>query len=87
MKTNLLGLPAIIALNLAARVDTTTDDALLIYDRFPSVFEGLGNLGEPYSIKLKPEAKPFALYTARNVPLPLQTKVQSQLAAMESDLP
>ena len=83
LNTNLLGLPAIVALNLAARLDATADYTSLIHDSFPSVFEGLGNLGEPYSIKLKPDAKPHALFTARTVPLPLRTKVQSQLAAME----
>ena len=37
-----------------------------------------------YTIKLKPNAKPHALLTPRNVPLPLRTKVQAELMRMES---
>ena len=43
-------------------------------DQFPSLFQGIGNLGEPYYIQLKADAKPYALFTTRNVPLPLRTK-------------
>ena len=39
LKTNLLGLPAIIALNLAARLDATIDCTSMIHDSFPSIFE------------------------------------------------
>ena len=50
LKTNLLGLPAITALNLAARIDTTardeTDKDEDLRKQFPKVFKGLGNLGE-----------------------------------------
>ena len=53
LKINLLGLPAIVELNLAARLDATTDYDSLVYSKFPIVFQGLGNLGEPYSIQLK----------------------------------
>ena len=58
LKTNLLGLPAIISLNLASRVDTTTiaDYKALMEESFPKVFKGLGNLGDPYIIKL---AQPY----------------------------
>ena len=34
---------------------------------FPKVFQGLGIMGEAYSIKLKPGAKPQAIYAPRNV--------------------
>ena len=37
-----------------------------------------------YTIKIKPNAKPHALYTPRNVPLPLRAKVQTELMRMES---
>ena len=84
LKTNLLGLPAITALNIAARVDSTTSTPTDIRERFPRVFSGLGNLGEPYKIKLKPDAKPYALFTPRHVPLPLRTKVSEELARMEA---
>ena len=46
LKHNLLGLPAITALHLAARLDSTY--TAMVQNRFPSVFQGLGNLGEPY---------------------------------------
>ena len=39
---------------------------------------------EMYTIKSKPNAKPHALFTPRNVPLPLRTKVQAELMRMES---
>ena len=83
LKTNLLGLPAITSLNLAARInnlDALKDEVL---DQFPSVFQGLGTLGEEYEIQLKSDAKPFSLFTARNVPLPLRKKVLQELDRME----
>jgi len=61
LKSNLLGLPAITALNLAPRLDHTHTS--LVEDSFPTVFNGLGNLGEPYTIKLKDDAVPYALFT------------------------
>ena len=85
LKTNLLGLPTITALNLAVRVDVITDVSEKdIPKQFPSLFQGLGSLGEEYNIQLKPEAKPFAIFTPRHVPLPLRTKVQEELDRMES---
>ena len=83
LKTNLLGLPAITSLNLAATInnlDALKDEVL---DQFPSVFQGLGTLGEEYEIQLKSDAKTFSLFTARNVPLPLRKKVLQELDRME----
>ena len=37
-----------------------------------------------YEIKLKPDARPYALHTARTVSLPLCTKVKEELDKMES---
>ena len=45
LRTNLLCLPAITSLDLAARVDTTIDYYSLVKESFPNVFQGLGNLG------------------------------------------
>lgn len=90
LKNNLLGLPAITALNLAARVDmitgsdSTQSTTCTFREKFPQIFEGLGNLGEEYDIKLKPDAKPYSLYTPRHVPLPLRPKVTEELNRMES---
>ena len=78
---NLLGLPAVIALALVAKVDALSTK-LGVAGQFPSLFQGLGSLGEPYQIKLQPDAKPFALFTARHVPLPLRDKVKQELEKM-----
>ena len=50
----MLGLPAITALNLAARLDTMGETATEIQEKFSSLFEGLGNFGEEYDIQPKP---------------------------------
>ena len=86
LKQNLLGLPAITALGLAVRIDTTTgvDPKTKILAEFPAVFQGLGNLGEEFEIYLKQDAKPFSLFTPRSVPLPLREKVRDELDRMES---
>ena len=86
LKTNLLGLPAIISLNLASRVDTTTvaDYKSLVENSFPKVFKGLGNLGDPYVIKLSQNATPHAIYTPRTIALPMRAKAQEELEKMES---
>ena len=64
LKTNLLGLPTITALNLTVRVDALTDvSAEDIPKQFPLLFQGLGNIGEEYHIQLEPEEKPFAIFT------------------------
>jgi len=89
LRSNLLGLPAIKALNLATRLDETTTESTslssaYIHQRFKKVFQGLGNLGEEYHIRLKPGATPFALFTPRRVPLPLREKVSEELKRMET---
>ena len=80
LKTNLIGLPAITTLNLASRVNITevNNDTKMQY---PSLFEGLGNLGE---IKTRPNAQPHPLFTAHHVPLPLHAKVKEELQKMEA---
>ena len=84
LKTNLLGLPIIIALNLVTRVSEISDYGVDIPKMFPKVFHGLGTMGEAYSIKLTPGAQPRAIYAPRNVPLPLRGRVQEELARMQS---
>ena len=76
LNTNLLGLPAITSLSLAARLDTAAHTRNGSYDdqvrnKFPTVFNSLGTLGEEFTTNLKPNAVPQAIYTARHVPLPL----------------
>ena len=41
-------------------------------------------MGDSYAIQLKPDAKPFALYTPRNVPIPLRKKVKEELSRMQT---
>ena len=84
LKRNLLGLPAITALSLAVRLESMTNTTCSVVDKFPSLFQGLGSFGEEYTIKLKAGAKPFAIFTPRNVPMPLRTRVKQELDKMES---
>ena len=81
LQNNLLGLPAITALNLLCRIQATYAED--IYNQFPEIFTGLGNLGQEYQIQLKPDAQPFALHTSRTVPLSLRDKVCDELNRME----
>ena len=53
-----------------------------ILQQFRNAFEGLGNLGEEFDIKLTPDAQPFALTTPPNITLPLRPKVAQELARM-----
>ena len=82
LQENLLGLSAIQALGIlhVAQVLTVKQS---INDCYPSLFTGLGTFAEGYAIKLRPDAKPFSLFTPRNVPLPLRKKVSDELARME----
>ena len=72
LKSNLLGLPALTALKLVQRVESTYSSLADVKKEFPNVFSGLGDFGELYTIKLKDDAKPHALHTPRNVTIPLQ---------------
>ena len=47
------------------------------------MFQGLGTLRGDYQIQLRPDAKPYALYTARNIPIPLHGKVKQKQERME----
>ena len=88
LKTNLLGLPAITALKLAARVEANEMELSEITGdyckEFPTLFHGLGNLGELYEIHLKIGAVPHCIFTPRHVPLPPRDKVKQELDRMES---
>ena len=70
LKTNLLGLPAITALNLAARVDSANCKTNN-HQRFPKVFGGLENL-EEFKTRLKPDTTSCTLFTSQYIPWPLQ---------------
>ena len=64
LKNDLLGLPAITALQLYTKVDSVQPGN--VQQSFPKLFQGLGTLKEDYHFHLKPGAKPYALYIARN---------------------
>ena len=83
LKTNLLGLPAIVSLQLASQINATSEESGDIFKKFPSLFQGLGNLGEEYQITLKEGLRPYALFTPRNVPIPLRPRVKKELERME----
>ena len=62
---NLLGLPTIMGLNLLVLMYAIhQSDRATLQQKFPSLFTRLGTLQNKYDIRLKPDAKPFALYTA-----------------------
>ena len=83
LRNNLLGLPAILALQMVTQVNEVTDMESQFINKFPTVFSGLGSFKEEYQIRLKEGAKPHNLYTARNVPLPLREQVRLELEEME----
>jgi len=84
LKTNLLGLPAITELRLIERLHTICTSPDGIKHSFPDLFTGLGTLGADYEIKLQSNARPYALHTARQVPIPLRQKVEKELLRMQS---
>ncbi|UYV61423.1 hypothetical protein LAZ67_1004790 [Cordylochernes scorpioides] len=65
-------------LNLARRIEVVATRINPIKE-LPEVFEGLGQIGNPYEIKLKPGAKPYAVHTPRRVPIPLMEKLKTRL--------
>ena len=81
MKNNLLGLPAVNALNLLSHVEYIDKKTV---SQYPSLFNGLGTFVHEYKIQLKPNSVPFSLSTLRNIPLALRPKVQMELQHMES---
>lgn len=83
LRNNLLGLPAITALQLLAQVEMIQDAASSIRKKFPQLFQGLGTIAGEYEIRLKSDALPYALSTARKVPIPLREKVREELERME----
>ena len=77
LKTNLLG--------LVCQLQEITCDSQTIQAKFPSLFKGLGTLGDAYTIKLTEDVFPYSLCTPRNVAIPLREKVKSELNRMETN--
>ena len=85
LTSNLLGLPAIVALQLLTRVDSLKETPKeSIINQYPKLFEGLGSFEGDFTIHLKPDAQPHSIFTPRNVPIPLRTKVKKELDRMET---
>ena len=83
LRRNLMGLPAITSLDVARQIGETIV-ASNVKEHFPKMFDGLGNLGEEYLIKLKGDAVPYSLFTPRNVAIPVREKVREELIRMEA---
>ena len=83
LRSNLLGLPAITSLGVVVRVDTIDDTSTSIRREYPTVFTGLGKLGEAYKIRLKEGATPLLFFTPCHIPIPLRPKVKAELERME----
>ena len=81
LTNNLLGLPAIRPLGLIQHMGTINSR---VAEHYTDLFTGLGTFkGPEYSIKLNPDAKPFALHAIRNIPIPLQEATKKELERME----
>ncbi|UYV63076.1 hypothetical protein LAZ67_2003063, partial [Cordylochernes scorpioides] len=60
-------------LNLARRIEVVATRINPIKE-FPEVFEGLEQIGNPYEIKLKPGAKPYAVHSPRGIMTPTEKR-------------
>ena len=77
LSNNLLGLPAIKTLNLLQYVDSVQNDN--IFKEYSDLFTGLGTFTGEYTIRLKPDAVPYAIHTPRKVPLPLKEAIEKEV--------
>ena len=53
-----------------------------VSSKYPELFTGLGKMEDEYTIKLKDDAKPFALPVPRKVPMPLYQKTKAEIERM-----
>ena len=84
LANNLFGLPTIIGLNVLTQVNAVQSVDHPIARRFPDLFHGLGTMKDEYEIKLKPDAKPYSLFSAKRVPIPMREKVKTELQQMKA---
>ena len=80
----LLGRPAIEHLGIVVRVEGVMEENKDITRSYPKLFNGLGLLSSPYEIRVKEDARPYALSTPRRIAIPLLPKVREELSRMES---
>ena len=76
LKANLLGLPGITALQILQRVNSLGSDKTTILQQNPTVFEGLGTLGDEYCIQLREEPHPIPSTLHGMSPCPYEGKYE-----------
>ncbi|UYV66641.1 K02A2.6-like, partial [Cordylochernes scorpioides] len=71
------------SLNLIKRLQSIEKrNSLNPFEEYPKLFTGLRTLQGSYTIKLKDESQPHAIYTPRRIPIPLLNKTKEQLDQM-----
>ncbi|UYV84889.1 K02A2.6-like [Cordylochernes scorpioides] len=71
------------SLNLIKRLQSIEKrNSLNPFEEYPKLFTRLGTLQGSYTIKLKDESQPHAIYTPRRIPIPLLNKIKEQLDQM-----
>lgn len=81
LQVALLSRAASLQLKLVARLDSISLDLDTVKTAYPKLCDVtlcLGRVQKPYTIKMKPDAKPFSLKVPRRVPLPLMSKVKTE---------
>ena len=83
VRTPLLGRSPIEALGLIHRVEAISTIPVNIRTQYPSLFTGLGCMSEPYEIRIKHDATPYAITSPRRVLLPLLPKIKDELKRLK----
>ena len=65
------------------RLEEANSIDMAVKKNYPKLCDGLGLLEQPYTIKLRPNAKPVSLKVPCRVPLPLMGKVKVELQRIE----
>lgn len=78
----LLGRPAIMELQLLSKVHSVQEQDWR--GEFPQLFIGLGQVGNTYRIRLKDDARPYAVACPRKLAVPLQHRVKEELDNLQS---
>lgn len=85
VKSPLLSLHLCEGLKIIQRInhcEASQSSTVKIYKEFSDLFGKLGSLNCEYEIKLKKGSKPFAIYSARRVSIPLHDKLKAKLKEM-----
>lgn len=78
----LLSRDASAQLGIVQRLDQIDSSRSSVVDpkrEYLKLFSGLGHIKVQYTIKLRPDAEPFALMTVRRVAIPLLGKTKTKL--------